>query len=107
MTLLTGMGTALRLIGARDWNGLLAWAVGVLFIPSLALASGTWSGSSKPFEALYTVLWYVGPMNGLSALDFMGALPESTAAGVHWIYLGISILLIALACLGRWRQIRR
>jgi hypothetical protein len=107
VSVLTGMGTALRLIGAREWNGLLAWAVGALFIPSLALALGTWSGSSKPFEALYTVLWYVGPMNGLAVLDFMGALPESTAAGAHWTFLGATVMLVAMAVLGRWMQVRR
>jgi hypothetical protein len=107
VSLLTGMGTGLRLALAHEWSGLLAWAVGALFIPSLALALGTWSGSSKPFEALYTVLWYVGPMNGLAVLDFMGALPESTAAGAHWTFLGATVVLVVLAALGRWRQVRR
>ena len=33
-----------------DWRGLLAWLTGALFIPTLALALGVWSGSSKLFE---------------------------------------------------------
>jgi hypothetical protein len=32
---------------AGDGSGLAAWAVGALFIPTLALALGVWSGSSK------------------------------------------------------------
>jgi len=34
----------------------LGWLVGACFIPSLALACGAWSGSSKLFEILYTLL---------------------------------------------------
>ena len=59
---LTGLGAAVRLALAGQSAGLLAWAAGVLFIPSLALALGVWSGTSKFFEALYTALWYVGPL---------------------------------------------
>jgi hypothetical protein len=31
---------------------MLAWTAGVFFIPSLALALGVWSGSSKLFEVV-------------------------------------------------------
>jgi hypothetical protein len=103
---LTGLGVAIRLVLTGQWTALLAWAVGALFVPSLALALGTWSGSSRPFEAVYTALWYAGPINGLAALDYVGALRESADAGVHWYYLTATILLMALAALGRWRQIR-
>ena len=52
----TGSGTAVRLILADEWTGLLAWAVGALFIPSLALALGLWSRNSRFFEAVYTAI---------------------------------------------------
>jgi hypothetical protein len=103
----TGAGTAARLALVHQWDGLLAWGVGALFIPSLALVLGSWSGGSALFEAVYTVTWYVGPVNGLSALDYMGALCESVTAGIHWHYLTITIVLGLLAALGRWRQIQR
>ncbi|MGD1994515.1 MAG: hypothetical protein PVI59_15075, partial [Anaerolineae bacterium] len=103
----TGAGTATRLILAHQWDELLAWATGALFTPSLALALGSWTGGSTTFEAVYTATWYVGPMNGLSALDYMGALSESVAAGVHWYYLLVAVVLLLLAALGRWWQMRR
>jgi len=106
VSVLTGSGTAVRLILALEWTGLLAWAVGALFIPSLALTLGVWSGNSRFFEAVYTAAWYVGPVNGLPALDYMGALSELTVTGLHWHYLGLTVVLLALAALGRWRQIR-
>ena len=52
VSVLTGSGTAVHLILAHEWTGLLAWAVGSLFIPSLALALGLWSGNSRFFEAV-------------------------------------------------------
>src|SRR5690349_3122424 len=58
-----GGGTAFRLAIAGQITGLLAWAVGALFVPSLALALGVWSGTSRFFEGFYTALWYVGPLN--------------------------------------------
>ena len=106
VSVLTGVGVAVRLALAHEWTGLLAWGIGALFIPSLALALGIWSGSNRFFEAVYTVMWYVGPLNGLVVLDYMGALRESTGAGVHWYYLGMTIVLIALAAIGRWRQVK-
>jgi len=105
VSVLTGMDTAPCLSLAHDWTGLLAWAIGALFIPSLALALGTWSGSNRLFEAVYTILWYVGPLNGLSALDYMGVLNASVANGVHWYYLAATFILVGLATLGRWRQV--
>ena len=85
---------------------MLAWVVGALFIPSLALALGAWSGNGKPFEVVYLSMWYFGPMQGIMALDFMGALDETIATDVPLYYLGITIVLLGLAVVGRWRQIR-
>jgi hypothetical protein len=107
VALLSGSGVALRLALVGDWPALLAWVVGVLFIPTLALALGVWSGSGKAFEGVYAVLWYVGPVNRLTALDYMGATDESVAAGVPFYYLALTALLLGLAVLGRMRQIER
>jgi hypothetical protein len=107
VALLTGSGVALRLLLASQWSVILAWAVGALFIPTLALALGVWSGSGKAFEGLYAVLWYVGPVNHLTALDFMGTSDKSIAAGVPCYYLALTAVLMGLAVLGRMRQIRR
>ena len=99
-----GAGVALRLLLAGDAAALGAWAVAVLFIPSLALALGTWSGGSKLFEALYTLLWYVGPLNRVPVLDFIGVTPQSAALGTPLHFLAAAGALLALAGLGRaWR----
>ena len=103
----TGLGFAAQRISSGQWAGLGAWAVGALFAPSLALALGTWSGSSRTFEVVYTLLWYVGPMNHVPALDYMGLTPEALAEWVPLYYLCASGALLVLALFGRWQQTRQ
>ncbi len=103
---LTGLGTACRLALAGQSAGLFAWAAGVLFIPSLALALGVWSGTSKFFEGLYTALWYVGPLNRVRGLDFTGSANGPQTARFALMYLGIAAIFVAAAFFRRARQLR-
>jgi hypothetical protein len=95
---LTGGGIGIRLLLTGDWRGLAAWIAAALFIPSLALALGIWSGSSIPFEALYTVWWYVGPGHQLPGLDFMGT---TLASSRPQTYVLAAVILLAVSYLGR------
>jgi len=106
VALITGAGVAIRLGATGQNEALLAWLTGSLFIPSLALALGTWSGSSKLFEVVYLLWWYVGPVNKAETLDFMGT-GENVQADLLWPYWVGTGMLIVLAILGRWRQIRQ
>ena len=103
---LTGTGAAVRLLLASQFSGLLAWLAAGVFLPSLALALGIVSGASKAFEALLTVLWYIGPMNHTPGLDFTGAANGSLTMRYAVIYLVISAALLAFAFLTRARQLR-
>jgi len=94
----TNGGLAIRLLIAGDRQGLLAWIACCLFVPSLALALGIWSGTSKVFEALYTVWWYVGPAHHTPGLDFLGTTPESGRAQVYFLIAGA---LVVASYLGR------
>ena len=105
LAMTTGGGVALRLLFSGDSAGLGAWLAGALFIPTLALALGVWSGTSKLFEVVYLLLWYIGPMNHVPAMDYLGATKEGLAAGMPLVYLGVTTLLAAAAVAGRRRQI--
>ena len=94
----TGGGLGIRLVMGGDWPGFAAWLAGALFVPSFALALGVWSGSSRLFEALYTLWWYAGPMNHAPGLDFMGMAPARF--GTAFYLLATPALLMA-AYLGR------
>ena len=102
VTLLVSIGAIIRLTVDGDTAGLLALLSGAFFIPSLALACGVWSGTSKLFEILYMLIWYLGPLNKLMVLDYIG----SHGNGRPEFFIPFSIVLIIIAFLGRARQIR-
>lgn len=107
LALATGSGVAIRLLAAGEMAGLGGWLVGALFIPTFALALGVWSGTSKLFEALYLLLWYIGPMNRTPQMDYLGATDQGLATGMPVVFLGITALLGAAAVAGRRWQMGR
>lgn len=105
-TAITGSGVGIRLMMAGNWAGVFSLGVSVLFIPTLALTLGVLSGSSKMFEVVYTILWYLGPINHIEALDFMGAARSITTMNITLAYLAATGILFILAAIGRRRQVQ-
>lgn len=105
LAVLMAGGAAIRLAAGGDWSALGGLAAGALFIPSFALASAVWTGSSKTFEAVYTLMWYLGPMQHLPALDFVGVSTTAIEAGMPATFAGVAVLLILAAFAGRRRQL--
>jgi hypothetical protein len=103
----TGGGGVLRFALAGDWTAAGAWTVGALFIPTLALALGVWSGTGKLFEIVFLIFWYLGPMQRVAFLDYLGAVPQAVKAGMPLAYLAATGLLMAAAVAGRKRQLAR
>lgn len=100
---LSSMGPALvRLLlqGDSSWIGAVA---ATLFVPSLALALGSWSGTPRLFEVCYLIIWYAGPLSGAAPLDFLGVSSPGEAA-VPLIYAASALPLLAAAGVARsWR----
>jgi hypothetical protein len=105
IAVLTGGGTGLRLLVAGEQLGLIAWTVGAFFIPTMALALGVWSGSSKLFEVLYLFLWYLGPANRLGGIDFMGAMGPLLPPRTPVFFFAVTAALAVFAVAGRKRQL--
>jgi hypothetical protein len=105
IAVLTGGGTGVRLLVAGEQLGLLAWTVGALFIPTMALTLGVWSGSSKLFEVLYLFLWYLGPANQVGQIDFMGAMGPLLPPRTPVLFLTVTVVLVIFAVAGRKRQL--
>jgi hypothetical protein len=102
LALMTGSGCILRLLLSGDASGLLAMLSGAFFIPSLALALGVWTGNGKAFDVLFPLWWYLGPIQRLPPLDFIGATGHSP-----WpAYLIGAGLLMLSGVVGRMRQVR-
>jgi hypothetical protein len=106
VTVAMGAGVGLRLLATGDVLGLMAWTVGAVFVPSLALAAGIWTGGGKLFEVLYMLLWYAGPVNRTPFLDFMGTTEASTSSGTIAVFATATVVLVACAVVGRWRAVR-
>ena len=104
VAVLTGLGVFVRFSLAGDWGGLLSWVGGVIVIPATAISLGVVSGGRKLFEAVYTLVWYIGPLNGLPHLDFMGVTKTSAQIGVPIYCLILSLLMMSLAWAKRSRQ---
>ena len=107
ITILAGGGTGIRLLVAGDQLGLIAWVAGALFIPTMALTLGVWSGSSKLFEVLYLLLWYLGPASHFGEIDFMGAVGPLLPPHTPYLFLLITAVLAAFVIAGRKRQLTR
>jgi hypothetical protein len=79
----------------------VALLAGIVFVPTLALAAGTVSGSKKLFEVMYLVIWYIGPVNGLTALDYTGTSGTANAL----VYLAVALTLGVIVLLWRRQQV--
>jgi hypothetical protein len=100
-----GSAAGLRILATQGVGALLPWIAGAALLPSMALALGVWSGTSKPFEGILTAMWYIGPMNRVSGIDFTGS--SNGAETMHYVevYLVVAAALLAGAAVLRSRQI--
>lgn len=81
-----------------DLPGLVGWAGGVVFVPSLALALGVITSGSRVFEVVYVIWWYIGPMTKNAGMDFTSGDPQ--------FYVLAAAGLLLLSALWRGRQVR-
>jgi len=95
-----------RLSVAGEAGATLAVLAGALFVPALALGLGVWTGSPKAFEVVFTLLWYLGPLNRVPALDFSGATEQAVAQGMPWIWLALAAAAVTTALARRAHQVR-
>ena len=106
VTAAIGSGVAGHLIITGSWTHVFAWAVGVVFIPTLALTLGIWSGSSKLFEVLYMLLWYLGPINHMPVLDYTGMTNATPTLHMPVMYMMSTLVLGAAAVVGRRKRLQ-
>jgi hypothetical protein len=102
---LLASGILLRLAIDGETAAFLSIMAGAVFIPSLALALGVWSGTSKTFEAIYVAFWYLGPVHHTASIDFLATTDKAVSAGTPVVFAIAAAALFMLALGGRWRQI--
>ena len=98
-------GVLIRFLLIQDYIAITSLLVGIMFMVALAIACASLSRTSRMFEIIFTFIWYLGPMQQQSFLDFMGA--NHSASQSHYlpyIFLSISAVLLGLGALGRKAQ---
>ncbi|MFY9709044.1 MAG: hypothetical protein WAK88_02630 [Candidatus Cybelea sp.] len=63
LALTTAGGSLIHWAVAGNLVGVEGIVAGAFFVPTLALACGALSGTTRLYEIVYLMLWYVGPMN--------------------------------------------
>jgi len=94
-------GYAVRLGFAGDATALAALLAGLATAPALALAAGAWLGSARAFDTVYLLAWYLGPLQAVAPLDFVGATSATPARTGAYAALAVGCLVAAI--LGRRR----
>jgi hypothetical protein len=97
LALATAGGSLVHWAAAGNLGGIEGILVGAIFVPTLAIACGALSGTTRLFEIAYLVLWYIGPMNR-TPLDFtQGAYaPEFAAASLVLFAMAIGARVLRL-----------
>jgi hypothetical protein len=103
--LLIASGAIFRWLMVGEFAHILALLIGAMFVPAFALALGVWSGNKRLFEMLYLFWWYIGLIDKIPLLDFIGNTEQAISDQIPWFYLGLTILFLALALIGRKRQL--
>jgi len=84
----------------------LMLVIGIIFIVSLAVFCGVVTKTSRTFEALFPLLWYVGAIKGFNELDFLGKnIANIQKFNLPMLYLTASLLLILISVTIRYKRI--
>lgn len=97
-------GATIRMLIEGGAERLPLVLVAVLFAPTLAMALGTWSGSSRLFEVVYLLWLFIG-VNGATPLDFMQVQQATPSPSLLAVYLLLTAALFLVSLGGRWKQI--
>ena len=97
LALATGGGALVHWAAAGHVGGIEGILAGAIFVPTLAIACGALSGTTRLFEIAYLVLWYIGPMNRTS-FDFTQAAyaPEFALASAVLFAMAIGARVLRL-----------
>ena len=99
-------GLVTLFVVSGQMGALLGIASGSLFAPALAIAMGIWSRSSWLFEMTYLLVWYIGPLNGATAVDFIGTMTASVEKGIPLIFIALSVVLVGFSLAQRTMELR-
>ena len=86
-----------RAAAGGQWSYAAALVVGAFLVPTVSLTLGTLTGSKKLFEVLYLMVWYIGSIDHLPALDLLGTTEEAVTGGKLTVLIILTIVCLATA----------
>lgn len=91
VSLLMSSGILIRFAVTSLWSNLIAWSVGMVFIPTMAMTFGSISKSPRLFEAVFIVIFYIGPIQEMGRFDFLGITHNNAS-----LYIVLTAVLFAV-----------
>jgi len=95
-----------RACSEGQWSYAATLVVAALLVPSVSLVLGTFTGSKKLFEVTYLMIWYVGSIDQLTALDLLGTVDASITAAKFVVLILMAAGSLVAAFIARQRQVR-
>jgi hypothetical protein len=110
LILMVSSGALVHFGLAGNVFSILMLLLGALLMVLLALACGVLTKTSRTFEGVFMMLWYMGPLNHATYLDFIGGDIElSKQINVPLVFLSASAsasaLLSVIAYIARRKQL--
>ncbi|NMM64947.1 hypothetical protein HBE96_20345 [Clostridium sp. P21] len=94
-TILINTAVIIKFLLLHNFLGILYILMGIFFVNALGIFIGNFARSPTAFEIIYIILWYVGILNGLTSLDFLGLTTRAVMCHIPIIFLVIGTFLIA------------
>ena len=93
-TILINISIIIKFIILNDFPGVMYISMGIFFVNALGMFIGNVAKNSTAFEIIYTILWYVGMLNGLTSLDFLGLTKTAVSAHIPIVFFAVGIVLL-------------
>lgn len=96
-TIVINTSLIIKLILLKNFVGAVYILTGSLFVNSIAMFIGNITKSSTAFEIVYIVLWYVGILNSVVSLDFLGLTKAATRGYIPIAFFAVGVGLLTVS----------
>lgn len=95
-TIIVNLSILAKFILSGNFRGVIYVLIAAFFVVSCGVFIGNITGSSTVFEVSYTILWYIGILNGSAHLDFLGLTQKAASINAPIPFFIVGIFMLAL-----------
>lgn len=96
-TIIINISVIIKFLMLRNLIGVLYVLMAVFFVNALGMFIGSAFASSTAFEMIYIILWYVGVLNSLPSLNFIGLAKNGACTYIPVVFFLIGIALVIMS----------